>query len=695
MSCCSSQSTQSLDFSPFEPELPHDEKICNAIAPTGAKINSSGLWINFWIGEEAPSLGVFEHIFAKHQWRILLNPTREHLYDVVNRSIMAMRKACLPVGGAVVGKDTERRSQQSVLDDPCEPKLMFCCPESSFVQSIEVLEREFPEEEQKRLACSEGKRYRDGLGACVAQWGPSFTRMKSPFLFYQQGGFVESGRACIVHEELEKIRTGLEDSLEAYQRIQKRLARFFGGENFYRYEGSFDPFGSLSPQIPLNVDETIADAWAGPDFKGRQISWLSGSSTASLPPIFHTREGALPSLIPTGFLLQTGVPPMCGELEVGICPNGLNRRALSGVGADHSYVALEYAMRAKPFNQAKERLFLQNLHQVPQEGMARAKIAAMRLVHMGLEPNERAVLERFLQAMIDTLVPSEAPKAGWERFLPLVGKSAAAELFEPDSAVERDTIVGVMVPYQGMVFGVVVRSTLSGEVCVRWNSAGEEVFCARWMVFPVKGAFEDFCSRIGQPFSEELMLEEPLLQPGALLAFPGDDGRGTYVMVAAVRDGDVELFDGPDRTMSIPRVRARRLIAPPEDFLERELQKEPVLMDEAYAALRARSFMQGRRESIEEILHIIEAASAITWDRRERAFIEEPSAVVFGSVTANPAVFHNGVSGELILEGPQEMGRDIQLIFVPEKRVSEIQEYVLQHMPAAFGVRVLPLSSLS
>ena len=41
------------------------------------------------------------------------------------------------------------------------------------------------------------------------------------------------------------------------------------------------------------------------------------------------------------------------------------------------------------------------------------------------------------------------------------------------------------------------------------------------------------------------------------------------------------------------------------------------------------------------------------------------------------------------------MGRDIQLIFVPEKRVSEIQEYVLQHMPAAFGVRVLPLSSLS
>ena len=64
----------------------------------------------------------------------------------------------------------------------------------------------------------------------------------------------------------------------------------------------------------------------------------------------------------------------------------------------------------------------------------------------------RAVLERFLRAMIDTLVPSEAPKAGWERFLPLVGKSAAAELFEPDSAVERDTIVGVMVPYQGMVF---------------------------------------------------------------------------------------------------------------------------------------------------------------------------------------------------------------------------------------------------
>jgi hypothetical protein len=448
-----------------------------------------------------------------------------------------------------------------------------------------------------------------------------------------------------------------------------------------------------------------------PGLRGSSILWLTGSSTAALPLIFRPRFGGVPSLFPTGQLVQMGIPPLSGKLDSGILPNGLNMIALSGVGISHAATALQYAYMAKPFSKEMELSFLVSAGTTAVEDMSRLKICALRLAVMGLSVEEKESIGRSLRNVIADLPPTEVPKEGWERFLPLVGKLE----FKPGM------IVGVQGGDgdQNIVFGEVAPSFF-GDVCVRNSPSGEPAWYNEWSLFPVsdevlqkfqleqeKPLSQKECGEvgmggevgpwhflIGKPFPQELVPERPSLQPGTILVVQEQGGEGRYAMVVAVREKIVEVIDDSGHVYGISQSRIQWSRAPSDEFLERELRKEPILMDVEYAAQKVRLHMQGRKEAVEEILPIIENMSPTKWTDQERRFIEQPSPVVFGSLTKQPKVFQNGVSGERFLEGPQEIGKDIQLIFVPKDQMGEMREYVYTHMPVNPGVYILPLEAL-
>ena len=865
----------------------HGSKVLKAIELGGAHSDDCQLWTRFWTGEESPPAAIPGYLGSVHQWRVLLNPSREHFYSTISRAIFAVKRVVSNVCGIVVGLDIVRKSKLKILDDPCEPKLIVHLIGKNeehanhlLVSVVRGLEREFSADEQTRIACPQGFRYRDDIGRCVPQWGPSFTRMRSPLLFYQQGGFIESGRALIVQEELEKRSIGLQDRLTAYRNIRGRLSQFFTGEHFYRYVHSRDPFGSslgasgcstpiegnsedlevefddripafpldeidarlgeeerravgllkdlwkelsidrstlprkefdefvrlrlclykesrslrdqakkgalppsivdmcsrvflshpllhelevlegspegifspeqlprlslrwrsirelfgvLEPSLETGDDETVRSREEcltemfvllqefqgielNPGLRGTPIVWLSGSSTASFPSIFHPESCTVPSLIPTGQLLRMRIPPMCGELGVGILPNGVNIGALSGVLVSHVREAVRYAEAAGTFHRETEFSYLERVGTMSSEDMGRVKIAAMRLVKMGMTVHEKGRISRSLRTLIADLAPSEAPKRGWERFLPLLGKIAPSEFLTLCPSFDPGMIVGVETSDRGMVFGEILPSLFAGDITVQNSRSGEPVWYHEWSLYPVHGdslerlvaeqkvdcsqrAVEEESSNpwhflVGQPFPKELIPEEPSLQPGTILVRGDREGQGRYVMVIAVRERVVEFLDDSGLVQGMPRLVTKWMRSPPDEFLERELAKEPVLMDMAFHASKVRSFMQGRKEAVEEILTIIETMPPARWTEQEQRFIEKPVPVVFGSLTKQPLAFQNGVSGEVFLEGPQEMGKDIQVIFVPKSRMGEIREYVYSHMPVNPNVYILPLELL-
>ncbi len=86
----------------------------------------------------------------------------------------------------------------------------------------------------------------------------------------------------------------------------------------------------------------------------KRITWLTGSSTASLIPIFRKATESGPALIPTGELLKHHIAPLTGELHMGL--QGVNRSQLSGVTLENHAGALDYAQSAKnTFMYTKER----------------------------------------------------------------------------------------------------------------------------------------------------------------------------------------------------------------------------------------------------------------------------------------------------------------------------------------------------
>ncbi|CRX38773.1 hypothetical protein [Estrella lausannensis] len=200
--------------------------------------HTSGMWTFFQKGD-VPSTYIAKPEDAKQQWKLFLNPKADEFQSTLDRTLKALES--MPyINGKIVASDTiKRKSDLTVVQDPCEPKLLlyFNGPDSAedFQKAIQLLEKEFMDADM--IAHPEGMRDK-GNGVLEPQKGPSFTKERNPLMFYVQGGFTESGRHVAVQS----------GELDAY----------FEGENYYLHKGSQDPLKDL-PGAVYSVGNFIAE----------------------------------------------------------------------------------------------------------------------------------------------------------------------------------------------------------------------------------------------------------------------------------------------------------------------------------------------------------------------------------------------------------------------------------------------------
>ncbi len=220
------------------------------------------IWTFFWSKDSSFSSDVMGYDKARKQWKVFFNPKKEHFESVLHRIIQRCEKEEIPFTGKIVkSPEIQRGSNQPMIDDPCEPKMLFYFSAESSETSkeqlrkfIEVIEKEFSQEEINTFGCEEGKREKwvedknrpnTYSKQSAPQSGPSFTKQRNKLIFYSQGGFTESGRDQFVRGSFNK------------QGMEKK----FEGDNYYLYKGEVDPFASQHPKnqegikTPKNIDQ--------------------------------------------------------------------------------------------------------------------------------------------------------------------------------------------------------------------------------------------------------------------------------------------------------------------------------------------------------------------------------------------------------------------------------------------------------
>lgn len=785
----------------------HHSRSIQSIVCAGGEISSVDFWIHFLVGTPDPGLERPSYMEAGRQWKILLNPRRDHFVSVLKRSIAALRRANISVQGKSLADDVRRNSTLLALDDPCEPKILFYVvgstleqAETRFVHAMTVLESEFLSVETDALGCPEG--YRTHTHRQVSQWGPSFTKKRNALIFYQQGGYIESERKEI-----------LESAHDSEESIWREMSQYFSGENFYLHKGTIDPlenthsstisseqttqklvsiFSELQHTFLLTKDEASIDptieairSFGGellishdslsrveflklitlryactkkvrairktikknpitpqrqkllltcqqllkghpslapiseihsflrdknaPSLKKhlysfaingaiaslkrdflmksfsrgseniktswknlrdkifgliqecqqieaefplvtKDLQWLSGSSSASLPLIFQNPINSVPSLTPTGMLVQKNVPPFCGELDRGISFRGINITHLSGTNISHRNVALRYANQTSPIDPDHEIEILYCFSDFAAEKLTRAKIAALRLTLMGERKDEYKTIVAHFRRLLNFLPPPLPKKPGWQQFLPLLGKALPEELFSaqesPPAAQE-----------------------------IMQNECPD--------IAPGEDSIPSFVLDTDVPAH----FLPDTLTPGDIVGAPVSDGTYVFSLVTDVDDEHALLFY---KDTTEDRVPLQELLSLPNSFLHECLNVLPNLEDYSHLEQCAQNQMRPVQEKVEEIIHILETQEPLVLSTEERQFIQNPTPIVWGSLTAVPGRLDQEEHIERVLEGIQVLGQDIQVLFVPVEKIDEIRTYVTAQMPPGSHLYVLP-----
>ena len=236
------------------------------------------IWTFFRSKDSSFSSDVMGYDNARKQWKVFFNPKKEHFESVLHRIIQRCEKEEIPFTGKIVkSPEIQRGSNQPMIDDPCEPKMLFYFSAESSETSkeqlrkfIEVIEKEFSQEEINNFGCEEGKREKwveDNNNPntyskqSAPQSGPSFTKQRNKLIFYSQGGFAESGRNTFVMSSFDK--QGMEQKFE--------------GDNYYLYKGEVDPFASqqLEKQVGIKGSLPNIDQPTTPIPEGQSTQTLS------------------------------------------------------------------------------------------------------------------------------------------------------------------------------------------------------------------------------------------------------------------------------------------------------------------------------------------------------------------------------------------------------------------------------------
>lgn len=228
---------------------PLEAKSREVIENAGAKILRCDFYVHFAIND--PVIAKAHAVTREEaacEWKFLLNPKRKHLLTVLDRTIRALKEAGISIIGKTPRYDCPRNSAQSILDDPCEPKIMVYLygtteqeGKEMAVKVMPIIEHAFTPSELISFACPQGLRPRLD-GTVVPQWGPSFTKMRSPLIFYQQGGYLESGRDTVINDIVRRLQCGMLSREEVNATLAEEMGKLFTGDNFSLHAGTIDPF---------------------------------------------------------------------------------------------------------------------------------------------------------------------------------------------------------------------------------------------------------------------------------------------------------------------------------------------------------------------------------------------------------------------------------------------------------------------
>lgn len=95
---------------------------------------------------------------------------------------------------------------------------------------------------------------------------------------------------------------------------------------------------------------------------------------------------------------------------------------------------------------------------------------------------------------------------------------------------------------------------------------------------------------------------------------------------------------------------------------------------------RIKAELQWPREKIEELSTLLDNPPlSMTEFEHELTALYSSFPILWGS-TKDPQNMSGGTPGESILRGPQQLGTDIECLFVPSNRVDQVREY-MQHIP--------------
>jgi hypothetical protein len=451
-----------------------------------------------------------------------------------------------------------------------------------------------------------------GPGFIEVNW--SFSRANEELLKTLISGLASLRKAYI--DKKDKYKNGETDvSFESLVAAKKEWKEVWGGVQKALLEG----YQRARPLVPRAFP--------------RQITWLTGTSTATLVSMLRMQIPGLngPALVPTGDLIRYNIPPLTGELFCGIQDNGINVTCVSGCTLQGTRTVKRYADSMK-----KEGLFriadeiqiiteytkfqLQSKPSVV--SINRVKISVMRLLFARAQGAPRVdetlkIAKNNLQNLYDHM-PSDSPQSA-NLFL-LIGKEVDRKL--PVHPIdEQSAKAGMIVKLEDRVssqYGMI--SEIRNGMCFV-------------TVEPVKKMF-------GYP-------------PSSLGSYTDEDLGKVY------------------------DVYSKQLHAPPTEV--------PPLLK----TLRAR---------IGDLIGLIddtERYPKIT--DKECSLIRDPSGIIFGSFTLADKDFHSVHSDfrcEVAVEGPQKLGKDIQVVFVEDKDIQRIREY-LEKLPYQSQIHVIGMKALN
>jgi hypothetical protein len=713
------------------------------------------LWDFFTVGTP-PSKPVHSHSYyqAEKEWKVFLNPKKDAFYTVFQRATIALAKNGFSLSGKM--RNEEDESSLSALNDPLRAKIIYFIYNSSPEEVIDTLLAAFSPEEAYEFGCPQGERYSVEEGRYVTQNGPSFTRMLSPLIYYQQGGAKKSGRKAIVKAELRRYLEGYQTRLEAQARIKEKMSEFFQGENFYLYRNAQDPLSDRLLLAPIPYKASC--------FRDT-ITWISGGTSASFIDTFCIHLSDMPASIPKGILLQHNLPIQGRTVDAGIFhPGGVNWAALSGYDLkyEHWRHVFHYT-KADNFSLKEERkiilsLRLQNLYPnklknrdfadaeharfdsektgplleigavfseskmacsakgktdsstcLGIEALTRAKIAVLRIAYF--DARDRQKLLSHLQDLLEKMPPSFQDKS-WKRYLPLVGKIVPDQCF---SEVVPGTIVAGSIKANEIRFGVVesggienISVNFGGKVGSTerdfWDvvpiSRGQlEVFRKDFEGFP-KDDSSNFASLIGEAVPAYFYRDDSRFQPGAVCGVVMRKARHGVVS----RNGEYVYMVVIDvRPESITFMRSSgRVYTLDRPYFRQVIPISSHQLEEDLLKYPPMANTELLEQKIEERLKStrqrIEDSIKILQTTIPLKLTSEEEAFMTHSF---PIIFgstkepkEKWLNGEVLLSGCQLLGPDIPVVYTDESHIDQVKTYIAAHMPQGLHIEVLPFSEL-